>query len=523
MIPSFKIQNAGTAPDEVLCMKSISKSFGGIPVLINADLSVKRGEVHGLMGENGAGKSTLMKILAGIHQRDKGWIFLKNKPVMLKTAHDALSAGISMIHQELNPIPDMTIAENIFIGREPVYGFGGIINRRKLRNDAQQLLDEAGIAKKADACMRDLSIAEMQMVEIVKAVSCKSEIIIMDEPSSSLSQKEVERLFAMIADLKSRRVSVIYISHRMDEVFAVCDTITVLRDGRTIVSGAANVFNTDSLVTAMVGRKLTDIFPKAHHLPGETVLEIKNLSKQGSFTGIHFGVRKGEILGIAGLAGAGRTPLMEAIFGIDRPDSGEIIIHGRKAGIRSPADAISYGMAMVTDDRKQKGLYPDGSVCHNITLSSLNDYCRFKEIIDHTKEKKIAGAMIQKLGIKVSGQQQRVAELSGGNQQKLILARWLLINPEILILDEPTRGIDIGAKAEIYKLINALAFEGKAIIMVSSEMPEILGLCDRILVMCNGHITANMSNEDCTQEKIMQAAMDFEGTMDNGQKQIINH
>jgi ABC-type sugar transport system ATPase subunit len=494
---------------EIVSIQNVSKTFGGITVLNNASLVVKRGEVHALMGENGAGKSTLMKILAGIYQKDKGHIFFKGKEVSFETPYNAIAAGISMIHQELNPLPDLTVAENIFIGREPTFGFPGIVNRRRLNYDTQQLLDEAGLSKRANALMRHLSIAEKQMVEIIKAISLKAEVIIMDEPTSSLSHKEVDRLFSMIAALKSRHIAIIYITHKMDETFSICDTITVLRDGNVITSAPAPSFNQESLITAMVGRKLTEIFPeRSHHCQGE-VLKINNFSKQGLFSNINLTLHSGEILGISGLAGAGRTELLEAIFGITPPDSGELTLHNKPVKIHSPSDAINHGMAMVTEDRKQKGLFADGSVQHNITLSSLGNYCNRAGVIDGRKEKSAAKTMIGKLGIRASHENNKISTLSGGNQQKVVIARWLLTNPDILLLDEPTRGIDIGAKAEIYKLINSLADEGKAIILVSSEIPELLGLADRVIVMCQGSITAEMNKGECTQEKIMQAAMDF--------------
>lgn len=491
----------------VLRMENISKSFSGVLALDSVKLEVAKGEVHVLMGENGAGKSTLMKILSGIYQKDQGAIYLDEQPVNIRSAKESLQLGISMIHQELSPLRTMTVSENIFLGKEPCYRFLGVVNRKKQRELTLSLFRAMDISTSPDAIMGDLSIAEMQMVEIAKAVSYDSRIIIMDEPTSAITGKEVAKLFEIIESLKRKGISIIYISHKMDEIFRIADRITVMRDGRYIETRPAKEFDQDTLVKLMVGRAIGELFPKVNSTKGPFSIEVERLTQSGKFRDISFKVRKGEVLGFAGLMGAGRSEIMEAIFGLHPADTGSIKIDGKEVRIQSPADAIRYGLALITDDRQLKGLNLKGSVKDNITLLSLKKISRFKQVLQLEKENRVADEEIRRLRIKTRNRNQIVNTLSGGNQQKVILAKWLLNNPEIIILDEPTRGIDIGAKAEIYNIISQLAGQDKAIIVISSELPEILGICDRVVVIYNGRINGEFEQSEFDQEKIINAAM----------------
>lgn len=498
-----------TTPNAIfmLRMGDISKSFSGVAALNNVKLEVARGEVHALMGENGAGKSTLMKILSGIVQKDRGSICLNGKPADIKSPKAALDLGISMIHQELNPVRAMTVSENIFLGKEPCYRLTNVVNKKKQRELTLSLFSEMDIAIKPDAKMEELSVAEMQLVEIVKAVSYNSGIIIMDEPTSAITGREVAKLFEIIRSLKAKGIAIIYISHKMDEIFRISDTITVLRDGQYISTRPARELDHDTLVKLMVGREISELFPKVNSVKGEVSLEVDGLTKRGLFQDISFKARKGEVLGIAGLMGAGRTDVMETVFGLRRADAGSVRINGEEARIQSPADAIRRRIALITEDRQLKGLNLKASVKDNITLANLKKFCRFGQILQSKKENLAADAEIEKLRIKTRHRNQIVKTLSGGNQQKVVLAKWLLNDPEIIILDEPTRGIDIGAKAEIYKIIAQLAEQGKTIILISSEMPELLGLCDRIIVLYHGKISGEFDRDDFDQERILKAAM----------------
>ncbi len=492
----------------LLRMEDISKAYSGVPALRNVRLELARGEVHALLGENGAGKSTLMKILSGIVQRDSGNIFLEGKPVEIKSPKEALDLGISMIHQELNPVRAMTAAENIFLGKEPCYSFTGVVNRRKQRELTRELFREMDVSIDPDATMSKLSVAEMQLVEIVKAVSYQSRIIIMDEPTSAITGREVARLFEIIKGLKAKGMAIIYISHKMEEIFRISDTITVLRDGQYIETRPANELDHDTLVKLMVGRKIGEMFPKREATAQEEVIfEVNGLAKQGLFENISFKVKKGEVFGIAGLMGAGRTEVMETVFGLRQADAGRVKIHGQEVRIKSASDAIRHGMALITEDRQSKGLNLKASVRDNISLVNLKQFSRFGQILKFKKENEAADAEIEKLRIKTRGRNQIVRTLSGGNQQKVVLAKWLLAEPEIIVLDEPTRGIDIGAKAEIYKIIAQLTERGKTVIMVSSELEEILGLCDRVIVLYHGKITAEFERAAFSQENIIKAAM----------------
>ena len=490
--------------NDILIMENISKSFPGVKALSDVELTVRKGTIHALMGENGAGKSTLVKILDGIYTPDSGQVTFQNQTVTIDTTHTALKLGISMIHQELSPIPYMTVAENIFLGREPL-GKYGLIDKRKLNADTKSLLDRLEIDIKPTSIMKDLSVANTQMVEIAKAISYDATLIIMDEPTSAITEREVAHLFSMIRSLKAKGVTVIYITHKMDEVFQIADDITVLRDGKHVATVSASQTNKNRLITMMVGRELTEMFPKEYAPIGETVLSVHNLTRDGIVEDVSFDLRRGEILGIAGLMGAGRTEVIEAIFGIHKLDAGEIIINGKKTQINTPADAIKNGMALLTEDRKLTGILGVLPVRDNMMIASLSNYEKRgfldRRLIDATcKEEK------GRLDIKTPSMDQLIKFLSGGNQQKVLVSRWLLTSPDILILDEPTRGIDVGAKAEIHKLMSKLAQDGKAIIMISSELPEILGMSDRILVMHEGKVGGIFERKDATQESIMQAA-----------------
>jgi inositol transport system ATP-binding protein len=491
----------------LLKMDGISKSFSGVPALNGVRLEVARGEVHAVMGENGAGKSTLMKILSGVVQKDSGDIFLDGRPVEIKSPKEALGLGIAMIHQELNPVRAMTVAENIFLGKEPCYRFTNVVNRKRQRELTLALFREMDVAIHPDKKMSSLSVAEMQLVEIVKAVSYNTRIIIMDEPTSAITGKEVSKLFEIIRGLKAKGIAIIYISHKMDEIFQISDTITVLRDGQYIETRVAKDLDHDTLVKLMVGREISQMFPKVTAAKGEITFEVEHLTRRGLFENISFKVRRGEVFGFAGLMGAGRTDVMETVFGLQRADAGSVKIHGREVRIHSPADAIRHRVALITEDRQLKGLNVKASVRDNITLASLKNFSRFGQFLQFKSENRAADAEIEKLRIKARNRSQIVKTLSGGNQQKVVLAKWLLNDPEIIILDEPTRGIDIGAKAEIYKIIAQLAEQGKTIVMISSELEEILGMCDRVIVLYHGKITAEFERDAFSQENIIQAAM----------------
>lgn len=492
-------------PTYLLRAENISKSFPGVKALDNVQLHVESGKVHAVMGENGAGKSTLMKILIGMYAPDSGQVIYKGQPVHFNSVHDALKAGFAMIHQELLPFPELSVAENIFMGNEPRGLFPGWINRQKRNRDAQLLLDTLGLKINVTRRMKTLGIAEMQMVEIAKALSNKAEIIIMDEPTSALSDRETAVLFDMIRGLKQQGIAIIYISHKMDEILQIADTISVMRDGKYMATHPAGTISNEKLISLIVGRPLDTIFEKRNVLPGGVALSVAGLYGR-KFKNISFEVRRGEILGIAGLMGAGRTEIVNAIFGLEKIYAGTIAVKGKPVAIRSPKDAIRHGIGMITEDRKHTGLVLSLSVKHNITLAALKSCCR-GPFIDHGREAAVADRQIRKFAVKTPSANQVVNFLSGGNQQKVVLARVLLNDPDIIILDEPTRGIDIGAKTEIYRLMNELSAQGKAIIMISSELPEVLGMSDRVLVVHNGMIKAELSGAAATQEEIMRHAM----------------
>lgn len=497
----------------VLELKNIYKSFPGVKVLEDVTLQVRPGEVHALMGENGAGKSTLMKILMGIYKADQGSIFLEGKETVIHGPKDAMSKGISMIHQELNTVLDMEVAENVFVGRELLKkGMEKlkIVDIARMREETGRYFREMNIDIDPRAKMRTLSVAEMQLVEIVKAISLNSKIIVMDEPTSAITEKEAAVLFTQIERLKKQGVAIIYISHKMDEIFRISDTITVLRDGQWIGTKPAKELDNDMLIKMMVGRELTDIYPKDPVEIGDVILEVKNLSRGKKVQDASFSLRKGEVLGIAGLVGAGRSELVETIFGLYPKTGGQIFLHGKEVHIKSAADAIKNKMALITEDRKQTGLNLIVSVKENIASVSIGKLSNHG-IVNDRKINEVSEKYIKELKIKTPDGNAIVGNLSGGNQQKVVLAKWLLDEPDIIIFDEPTRGIDIGAKRDIYLLINNLAKEGKAVIVISSEMAEVMGICDRILVMAEGRINGEVQREEFSQEVIMGYASNITG------------
>lgn len=491
-------------PQNILQVQNISKSFLGVKALDNIQFELKQGEVHALMGENGAGKSTFMKILMGLLQPDSGEIIFEGETLKSNNVHENLQKGISMIHQEILVVPELTVGQNIFLGRE--INFRNWLNDKAINQKAQELLNLIGVEINATTKIKNLSIAEMQMVEIAKAISNNAKVIIMDEPTSALSDKEVSLLFKIIKDLKQKGVAIIYISHKMDEIYEITDRITVLRDGKYIATKNTNELDKNALIALMVGREIDNLFPEKNLIRGDMVLSVQSLNKKGKFEDINFEVHAGEVLGIAGLMGAGRTEIARAIFGLDKYDSGEIILKGNKIEIKSPKEAIENGIGYVSEDRKVLGFIPALSINENISLSSLANFSK-AWFVNSTNEKEASTQLANDLKIKSTGINQKVMNLSGGNQQKVVIGKVLLTSPSLIILDEPTRGVDVGAKFEIYKLINQLTEKGIAVIMISSELPEILGMSDRILVLSKGKQTALLSKKEATQEKIMHYAV----------------
>ena len=489
----------------ILEMKNIDKHFGGVHALDNVNFTLKHGEVHALVGENGAGKSTLMKILIGLYSPDFGEIIFDGEKADFKSVKDAQDIGISMIFQEFNQVKVMSVMENIFLGREPKTK-SGAVDFKKMYHQSKALLWELGLDLDPKTRIFDLTVAKHQLVEIVKAISLNAKIIIMDEPTSALSLNEIEYLLTMVRALRDQGKAIVYISHKMEEIFNVCDSVTVLRDGKFIHTGKVSEVKEKDLIRMMVDREVSELFPKQKSQIGKVLLEVKNLTVTGKFENISFDLRKGEILGVAGLMGAGRTELMEAIVGARRLDKGEIYLHGEKIVNRMPGDAIRRGIAMVSEDRKRNGVFLKLSIKDNILMSSLNK-CLKGISISKKKEKKWFDEYREKLEIKCSSGTQICQNLSGGNQQKVAVSRVLNSDPEIIILDEPTRGIDVKTKAEIHRLMSTLASTGKAVLMVSSELPEILGMSDRILVLHEGMMTGIINREDATADKIMELAV----------------
>ena len=491
-------------PEEniILEMKGISKRFPGVAALDNVDFRLRQGRVHALMGENGAGKSTLMKILAGLMPADEGKIFLKGEDVRFSDPSQAIRRGISMIHQELNPVMEMTVAENLFLGRE-FLGGGRFIDYKTMNREATKLLSRIGVDLDPSRLMRELTVSQIQMVEIAKATSYDADIIIMDEPTSAITTREVERLFEIINLLRDNGKCIIYITHKMDEVFAIADEITVFRDGRYIGTYPAAEITEMELIRLMVARDLTEMFPEKNVPLGEVRLKVDGLGRKGVFDGVDFEVRAGEIFGLAGLVGAGRTEVVESIFGVVPPDAGAVFVDGERINRFTPHEAIRRKIGLVTEDRKMSGLVLTMSVHDNVILPSLRRLSSVGGLLRLSKAGGETDSYIKSLRVKTSSPNELVCNLSGGNQQKVILAKWFATSPSVMIFDEPTRGIDVGAKSEIYKLIVELAAKGVAIVLISSEMKEILGMCDRILVMCQGRCSGEVLRSEATQEKLL--------------------
>ena len=489
----------------VLEMRNIVKRFPGVLAVNDAQLQLRPGEVHCLVGENGAGKSTLMKILAGAQPQDSGEILLGGEPIAIRSPHHAQQLGISMIYQEFNLSPYLSIAENIFLGREPRLGITPFINWKKMYSDAAALLKRIRVDLDVRKPVNECSVAQQQMIEIAKAISFNARIIVMDEPSATLTDHELAALFELIRDLKKEGIGMIYISHRLEEIFGLGDRVTVMRDGHYIGTYPVVDVTRDRLIQMMVGRELTHEFPKEEFPQGVERLRVTGLTRHGSFENVSLTLHEGEIVGLTGLVGAGRTEVARAIFGADPIDAGEIVLDGTTVLVRSPQDAIRMGIGLLTEDRKNQGLVQSMSVRENTTLANLKELVNFI-FIDGKKERAVTAKYIDELHIKTPNQEQTVQNLSGGNQQKVVLAKWLFTESKVLIFDEPTRGIDVGAKAEIYKLMNELIRRGVAILMISSELPEVLGMCDRILVMHEGHISGELARSEATQEGILRLA-----------------
>ncbi len=495
-------------------LKGVCKSFPGVKALDDVQLSLRPGTVHALMGENGAGKSTLMKCLFGIYKMDRGEIFLDGKKIEVNNPDEAMKYGIAMVHQELQPIPARSVAENLYLGRFPTKNYGPLklIDHKTMYAETERWMKEVKMDIDPRALLGDLSVGQMQSVEIAKAVSMQARVVIFDEPTSSLSDNEVEALFRIMNDLRDKGVAMVYISHKMDEIKRIADDITIMRDGTYVGTWPAAELTTDQIIEKMVGRELTNVYPKKQSEPGEVVLEVKNLCSihEKSFQNISFKLRKGEILGFGGLVGAQRTELMEGIFGIRGIDSGEIFVHGKPVKIKHPIDAMNAGIGLITEDRRGNGIFGCLSVKDNVGVSVYNKFLKAGFILDHKSINGIVDESIEKLSIKTPNMKVHIANLSGGNQQKVIVSRWLANNPDILIMDEPTRGIDAGAKHEIYEIMCDLAKQGKAIIMISSEMSELLGMADRVCVMCNGKLTGEIDKpEEMTQANVMNFATRF--------------
>lgn len=487
-----------------IAMKDIYKSFGTNPVLAGVDFELLDGEIHALMGENGVYKSTLMNILIGLHQRDQGTIHIDGRETYFANPREAERSGIAFIHQELNVWPDMTVLENLFIGKEKISSLG-LLNMKEMKALANEQFRKLSVTIPLNQEAGECSVGEKQMIEIAKALMTHAKVIVMDEPTAALTEREIQKLFEVIASLKKEGVSIVYISHRMEEIFTICDRITVMRDGKTIDTQAIPDTDFDDVVRKMVGRQLTDRFPQRVFQPGEVVLEVKNACKTGKFKDVNFSVRAYEIIGFSGLMGSGRTEIMRALFGLDTLDSGEVKIRGKQVAIRNPHDAMQAGIGFVTEDRKDEGLILDFSIRDNMAVTNLSSFAPKGVIIDK-KEKDFADLLIQRLQIKTESSSTLARQLSGGNQQKVVIAKWIGIGLSVLILDEPTRGVDVGAKREIYQLMNELTERGVAILMVSSELPEILGMSDRIIVVHEGKIGGELSRQEATQESIMTLA-----------------
>ena len=495
-------------------MRGVCKSFPGVKALDHAQLQLRPGTVHALMGENGAGKSTLMKCMFGIYKMDEGEILFEGQKVSIADPMEALKMGIAMVHQELQPIPARTVGENIFLGRYPMkkaLGLIPIVDHKKMYEDTAALLKKVRMDFDPQQMLGELSVSQMQSVEIAKAVSANCKVLILDEPTSSLTQNEVEALFRIVEDLKRDGVAIVYISHKMDEILRISDEVTIMRDGQYVGTWPAKELTTDLIITRMVGRELTNLYPKRENRPGEVVFKVEDFTSINpkSFRNVSFELRKGEILGVGGLVGAQRTELMEGLFGIRSHTTGRITYKGRELKINRPKNAIDQGVAMLTEDRRATGILGVLSVADNISIASLRQYLDFGVCINSRKVEQLVRDNVRKMNIKTPSSRTLIKSLSGGNQQKVLIGRWLANNPDVLILDEPTRGIDVGAKYEIYCIIAELAKQGKSIIMISSEMSELIGMSDRVMVMCDGRVTGFIDGKDATQENIMELATKF--------------
>ena len=489
--------------DNLLEIKNLTKSFGKNKVLSGINITLKKGSVLGLMGENGAGKSTMMKCLFGIYEQDEGQFFLDGKPIDFKSPKEALENGVSMVHQELNQCLDRTVMDNLFLGRYPKKF--GVVDEKRMFRESSRLFSSLKMNVNPNVIMRTMSVSQRQMVEIAKAVSYNAKIIVLDEPTSSLTEPEINKLFAIVRDLRAKGVSFVYISHKMDEIFQICDEVSVLRDGNMVYQKTTLDAKMDELISAMVGRSLDKRFPDVDNTPGEDYLEIKNLSTKYSpqLEDISFTVKKGEIFGLYGLVGAGRSELLESIFGVRTISKGEIILNGRSVRFSSPKDAMAYNFAMVTEERKLNGMFGKDTIEFNTCITNLEQYKKFG-ILSSRKMRDAANREIKKMHTKCVSADELITSLSGGNQQKVIIGKWLEREPDILLLDEPTRGIDVGAKYEIYQLIIQMAKEGKTIIVVSSEMPEILGITNRIAVMSNHRLAGIVNTNETDQEALLR-------------------
>ncbi len=489
--------------DYILELQGISKRFPGVQALDKVDFNVRSGEVHALVGENGAGKSTLIKIVAGVYQQDEGQIIYQKQPVRIENPGHAWELGIATIYQEASLYPDLSVLENMYMGRQPTRGF--FIDWRTMQATAEEIFRSMEVEMDVQTRVGELSAAEHQMVEIAKALSQDAHVLIMDEPTSSLARKDIKALFQIVDRLRQRGVAVIYISHRLEEVFELADRVTVLRDGKYIGTEVASEVTNQQLITMMVGRTLDTLFPKTEVRIGEPVMQVEGLSRRGGFQDINLEVHRGEIVGLAGLVGSGRTELARSIFGIDPADEGQIKLNGQPVAIKNPWQALSLGVAYLPEDRQRQGIILALNVRENISLAILEKLCHLG-VISFREEMSLAGDFVDKLHIRTPSLGQRVANLSGGNQQKVVVAKWLASQPKVLIVDEPTRGIDVGAKAEIHRLMSDLAGQGIGILMISSELPEILGMSDRILVMNRGRIMGELDRSEATQERIISLA-----------------
>lgn len=487
----------------ILEFRGISKSFTGVKALSDISFQIRRGEVHALMGENGAGKSTLMKILSGAYIRDSGKIFVDGKEAVIRNTADSEKLGIAIIYQELNLIPELSVAENIFLHRQPKKGL--FVDWKQMNEEAAKVLKQINVELDTRTTVASLSVAQQQMVEIAKAISLRSRVLIMDEPTSALTEGETKKLFQVIANLKQQGITMVYISHRMEEIFEICDSFSVMRDGAYIAGGRISEVTVDKLIEYMVGRSLSQVFPKKQNIIGDVVMEAENISSGNEVKDVSFYLKKGEILGFAGLVGAGRTETLKAVFGADPKSKGKVKLNGKVVSIHSPKDAIHWGIGFVPEDRKREGLVTELSVMDNVVMAKMENSMTHG-MFSLRKAKDLCRNYIDSLMIKTPSEKQLAKYLSGGNQQKVVLAKWLNCSPEIIVLDEPTRGIDINAKMEIYHIIVKLAEEGKSIILVSSEMQEIIGLCDRVYVMCEGKVAGTLKKEELTQQKIMSYA-----------------